>query len=355
MKNVYLVLTDLHLDFQKANRIDYFGEIIDALSQVMSIANKYREQGYTVTLLLLGDVFDGSVSNPSEAMHATEIFRFFCTQFSKVYSVVGNHEITYAKDNPFWFLVNSVDDIELSGIRRYIQPRGMNNTISVPSQVVDGEVAFYFNHYGIPAKVPNEGSIRIGLFHQNVGSNDICKMWGTFDDVEEAAYVQAYNYSFFGHMHLARGEYFLNESHTCKGIWLGTIGRTKVTEVLDENLDVTVPVIIVEDGVFKEYAREYVHLRPFAACVDVERLKAAESNKELIQEKAATALTSYTGETLFDTLHGSLGSTPLAFFLDFLDRPWDVVLDEYNKTFNNISSSSEDTSTNAENDEGCDT
>lgn len=332
MKNAYLVVTDLHIDFAKANRLNYFAEVVDAMNSILSVATKYREMGCEVKLLLLGDVFDGSISNPSDAMQAVELVRYFCANFAGTWSVVGNHEISYAKDNPYWFLVSSLDDPSLSSVRRYIQPRGLSPTVVVPDVLEDGEVKFYFNHYGTSAKTPSGTGVFIGLFHQNVGSNDICKMWGTFDDVEEAAYVQAYNYCFFGHMHLAKGKYYLNSSHTCLAEWLGTIGRTKVTEVSDEDLQVNIPCIRVDDGKFVGIEDNSITLLSEEASIDRARLQASEESKRIVQEHRQISVNTFKGKTLFDSVEGSLEGTPLAFLLSFLDHSWDEVQHSYNET-----------------------
>lgn len=331
-KNAYLLVTDLHFDFLKANRKDYFGEIVSAMDDIIQLSKKYKEQGYTATLILLGDVFDGSTSNSSDAMQALELFRYFCSEFDKVYSVVGNHEISYAKDNPFWFLVSTITDDALARIRRYIQPRGILNTIEIPATIVDGEVTIYFNHYGTSPKVPTSIGVNIGIFHQNVGSNDICKMWGTFDDVEEASYVQAYNYCFFGHMHLAKGRYYLNEQHTCCGEWLGSIGRTKIPEILDDSLEVNVPAILVQDGAFQKIEDNHILLKSFDECVDKLKLAASAKSKKLVIDKQKFSANKFKGDTLLQTLEGAFAGTPNGFLLTFLNRSFQEVLYSYQQT-----------------------
>lgn len=335
MKNVYLVVTDLHCDVEKANRVNYFGEVLQAIQDIMLIADKYRKEGASVKLIFLGDVFDAGLNNPNDAMQLMEVFYYFCSIFDGVWSVVGNHEISYAKNNPFWFLVSDLQDESLRSLKRFIQPRGLTGRIVVPSTIVDGDTVMYFNHFGTPAKAPTEGEVRIGLFHQNVGSNDICKMWGTFDDVEEASYVQAYNYLFFGHMHLAKGAFWLNEERTCRGEWLGTIGRTKVDEIQDDCLEVNIPAIEVCDGHFCAVHDNIIQLWPRERAIDIPRLDAAQKSKELIAERKNVATNNYSGETLFSTLEGSFAGTPLAFVFSFLNHPWDEIYREYTETLSN--------------------
>lgn len=331
-KNVYLLMTDLHFDFNKANRLNYFGEVMSAMQDISNINDKYKVEGYTTHLIFLGDVCDGSLSNASEAMQAIEILRYFCGRFDKVHAVVGNHELTYARDNPFWFLVSEVQDIELASARRFLQPRGLTNTISVPSVLTDGEVNFFFNHFGTTPKVPQQAGKHIGLFHQNVGSNDICKMWGTFDNVEEAAYVQGYHYCFFGHMHLAKGRYYLDESHTCVGEWLGTIGRTKVDEIQLESLDVNIPAVIVVDGKFVAVEDNTITLPPPVECIDYAKLRASQQSRKMVLERQQAVQSTFVGNSLFETLEIAFANTPHSFLLDFLDRPIDDVLYSYRQT-----------------------
>lgn len=341
MKNVYLVVTDLHCDIDKANRLNYFGEILSAIESIIAIGNDYRERGYSVKLIFLGDVFDAGMSNPSDAMQLMEVFYFFCSTFDGVWSVVGNHELSYAKNNPFWFLVSQMSDEGLSRLKRFIQPRGLTSRIVVPDVIDDGNVSIYFNHYGTEPKVPDHGEVRIGLFHQNVGSNDICKMWGTFDDVEEASYVLGYNYCFFGHMHLAKGVYWLNETHTCRGEWLGSIGRTKVDEILDDSLEVNIPAIVVEDGVFVRVDDNPIKLMSREETIDFPKLEASQKSRELIKERKEFAANNYHGETLFSTLEGAFAGSPLAFIFSFLDHPWEEVYREYTQTLSNPLASEE--------------
>ncbi len=332
MRNVYLLVTDLHTDVDKANRLNYFGEILNAMQDIISIASKYRIAGTSVNLILLGDVFDAGSTRSEDAMQLMEVFYYFTSVFDKVWSVVGNHEITFASNNPFWFLVSDMKDASLSRIKRFIQPRGLTGRIIIPDKIVDGDTVLYFNHYGTEPKEPREGVTRIGLFHQNVGSNDICKMWGTFDNVEEAAYIQGYNYSFFGHMHLAKGEYWLNEAHTCKGEWLGTIGRTKVDEILDDSLEVNVPAIIVDNGRFVSIERNNIHLLSYRDTVDVPRLEASKRSREQAMQRRDVAVANYHGETLYDTLAVSFADSSAGFMLSFLDKSWDEVYHEYQQT-----------------------
>lgn len=322
MKDAYLVITDLHFDYSKANRLDYFRESLNNIENIMGIAAKYKEKGYSVNACFLGDVFDSSFSNVMEAMQAVDIFKFFCSNFTNVYSVVGNHEITYAKNNPFWVLTANVEAESISSIKRYLKPIGICGTLVVPDVIKNGDTTIYFNHFGTTAKVPNTKGVNIGLFHQNVGSNDICKMWGTFDDIKDADYVLGYNYCFFGHMHMAKGAYWLNKTQTCKGEWLGTLGRTKITEIEDDNLQVNVPAILIDDGVFKCVEDNHFNLPPYKECVDQKKVEASKVGEEIVKEHQKVVNKVSLGKTLYETLEMSLADTPCSYVLQMASGSW---------------------------------
>ncbi len=344
---MYLLVTDLHCDTEKANRINYFGEVVNSMQDIINIADSYRKQGYSPRLILLGDVFDGGIANPSDAMQLMEVFHYFCSMFDKTWSVVGNHELSFITNNPFWFLVTTIEDDELSRVKKLIQPHGLTQCITVPSTIVDGDTTFYFNHYGIPPHVPQATGTRIGLFHQNVGSNDICKMWGTFDNVEDAAYIQGYNYSFFGHTHLAKGRYWLNKEHTCQGIWLGTIGRTKADEVIDDSLMVDIPAIIIEDEKFQRIEYPQIKLQSRLECIDELKLQAAKQSRAVVEERKRISEVNYTGEGLYDSLRISLADGPLEFILSFMDASWDEIRSQYKETLEHLPEGDTENGTNS--------
>lgn len=324
--------------------MNYLGEILQAIQDILNIADKYKSQGYSVNLIFLGDVFDAGSARSEDAMQLMEIFYFFTEKFSNVWSVVGNHEITYASNNPFWFLVAEIRDDSLSLIRRFIQPRGITGRVVIPDKVVDGEVSFFFNHFGTEPKLATGGKVRIGLFHQNVGSSEICKMWGNFDNVEDAPYVQGYTNCFFGHIHMGRGEYWLNKEHTCTGEWLGTIGRTKVDEIVESHLEVNIPAVLVEDGRFVAIDKNFIQLPDFDKTVDKVKLEAYKKGREKFVERKKVATANYTGKTLLDTLNVAFASSEIGFLLGFLNRSWNEVFHEYQQTLNNLPTHEEESS-----------
>lgn len=327
-------MTDLHYDTSKANRMNYSAEVMGVLEQVLAIKEKYSEAGYSVKLVLLGDVVDGAMTQADEAMRCVDLLRFYTSLFSGTYAVLGNHEQTYTEGNPFWFLVSELADPDLKKISRALQPQSVNACIEVPATLEDGNVVFHFNHYGTPPKLPSEqDKVHIGLFHQNVGSNDICKMWGTFDDVEEASYVQGYNYCYFGHMHMAYGKYYLNEAHTCLAEWLGTACRTNVLEVENAPLEFNVPAVIVEEGVFTRVEDNYVTRGAARDVIDYAKLNNTRAMAEQVRIIREIVGSHVTGNTLFECVQSAAAVDGLDSLLNLLDGSFEQVRSLYKRGF----------------------
>ena len=329
MKNAYLIVPDLHYATVKEHRLDYLSEVLSCLTQILDIRNQYASRGYNVYLIFLGDVIDGPIQRSEDAMRCQNVFRYYASLFSGVYCVVGNHEINNSLSNPFWFLVSRIDDKALLEVGRPLQPQALDSVIQVPDMIQDGEVKFYFNHYGIAPKTPNNSKISIGLFHQDVGSNKICKMWGTFDDAEEASYLQEYNWSFFGHMHLASGRFFLNAQKTCIGEWLGTCVGTTVTEVEELSGECKIPVVIINDGQFVEVADEYIKRSVASKVIDYEKLKVTRATTALVRDVKFAADQVTHADTLISAIRTAATNANLGGLFELLTEGNEVVISSY--------------------------
>lgn len=335
MKNVYLVIPDLHYASYKEHRVNYFSEVLSIIQQLLDICNKLRIAGNKVYLLFLGDIVDGSISKVEDAMRCQDLFSFIRMQVDGIYTVLGNHEENNVSDNPFWFLLSELEDSALEQLAKPIQPKGVSSVIKVPATLQDGEVTFYFNHYGVPAKVPEVDGISIGLFHQNVGSNYICKMWGTFDDVEQASYVQAYNYCYFGHMHLALGKFWLSETQTCQGEWLGTCIGTNINEVTALPRDASIPAIVVVGGKFQRIDHYIIHRSDPKQVIDYSKLERTQASAEFLTKCREVTSTVRTMDSLYTSVHCAADNAGMGFLVDMLQQNYDVVVHEYKQGLEN--------------------
>lgn len=318
MKTAYLLVTDLHYNVKKEHRVNYFGEVLTVLQQVIEINDKYKQRGYETVLIFLGDVIDSSINSADDAMRCLDVLRFVSSQFRDTYTVLGNHEQHNISGNPFWFLVSSLEDESLFKLSKAIQPQSVNGSFRVPATIRDGDVTIYFNHYGTPPKVPNGDGVNIGLFHQNVGSNSICKMWGTFDNVEEAAYVRSYNYCFFGHMHLAVGKYYIGDTNTCVGEWLGSCVGTNVNEVTALKDDLNIPTILIEDGHFSCIEDNAVKRIEAERAIDYQKLELTKATQQMVAASKDLVTRDITASTLFEQVSIAAKEAGLDFLVELL-------------------------------------
>ena len=177
-------------------------------------------------------------------------------------AVIGNHELSYYKDNPFWTLMDRIESNKVKGIlNRTWQPRGLLKLINVPDTIEDGEVVFHFNHYSTGISKPIPTKINIGLFHQDITSKaivedmklnkglDVFEGNPIYFDKTNALY--GYDYAFIGHNHKIYGQWTYIEDDTqfkTEIYHLASLGRPNHTEVSNKFLERNLPAVIIEDG-----------------------------------------------------------------------------------------------------------
>lgn len=215
--NAYLIISDLH-DFYKniENRINYVKEIDVVKQKILEIGIKYREAGWNVNAILLGDVFHRAYQSVDFAILANNYWMLAKKLFTDIYCVLGNHETTYYASNPFYTLVNSIESEKVRKILNKVwQPRGLENIFRVVDTVVDGNVILHFNHYGTPISRAIPEKVNIGLYHQDIINSEIRDLMTTtysndlyycrpinFDNTD---IFDGFAYNFFGHMHKVYG------------------------------------------------------------------------------------------------------------------------------------------------------
>lgn len=309
-KNAYLIISDLHKSYKNfRNRYNYDVEIGHVQQQIVDTAKKYKLQGYDVTLLLLGDVFHNSYNDVFRAVHDNNFFILMSEVVGKIYSVLGNHELSYYSSNPFYTLVSEIRSQKVQAImNRVWTPRGIVQAISVVDELVDGDVVFHFNHYSTPVTDPvlwerqnnreGNGCLHVGLFHQDFASKAVVDLMRRRLDInfyaepiEDSALelLNAYSYCFFGHMHSVYGT-FLTDAGT-RLCYLASLGRTNEKEVNDNFLERNIPAILVEDGRFASADDNVFQLLSRSECVKEAAVAASHEQYEV--QKARKQIKGY--------------------------------------------------------------
>ena len=272
-RDVFLIITDLHASYRNKNsRHDYLNEIDYVIDNLFKIIESYPYDN--VYLIFLGDVVDNSYKDQAKAVYLNNLFVLLLNKVKGIYFTVGNHEMTYYRDNPFWTLFNTIESEELKKVMtKSWQPKGLLNLGHIVDRLEFGEVVFNFNHHptrvldAIPAK------INIGFFHKDIVSKaivedmkinnelDIFEVKPTY--VEKSNLLRGYQYCFFGHVHKIYGRWIYEDEQTQEKTllcYLASLGRPNHTEVKNNFLERDIPAVIISDGKFQEIEHNFFNL-----------------------------------------------------------------------------------------------
>ncbi|GAA0101661.1 hypothetical protein UT300012_23760 [Paraclostridium bifermentans] len=258
----YIVVSDLHSSYKnKDNRHDYLGEIEFVIDKIFETCKKYIELGYEVCLIFLGDITDNSFKDQSKAIYFNNLFVLLQRLVSKIYCVIGNHEMSYYKDNPFWSLMTSINSERIKKvITRSWQPTGAIQLVEVLDTLDLGNTVLHFNHHATDVSRPIDGKTNIGLFHKDIISSAIIEDLRLNEGVDifeaKPTYIEknpevlrGYKACLFGHMHKIYGKWIFTDDLTSDEIeliYLASLGRPNQTEVMDNLLVRNLPAIIID-------------------------------------------------------------------------------------------------------------
>lgn len=226
-----------------SNRKDYKEECVRIYDTLVNIIkNNRREKTYVV---FLGDIFHSKFADSQAYLdwfQKMQVLRAIC---NGVFSVIGNHEITYRDQNPFWSLVGDVESMSA----RTLGLKGTGNLpiIRIPDSLEIYDNQMIFNHFNTRVILP-EGKINF-LFCHNYWmtkqlSDSLAKLniaqvdtkYIEYGEICDGCAISHFNEAFFGHNHMLMGDYkfdwdygdvpFTN-AHFC-----GSLGLTNINEVI---------------------------------------------------------------------------------------------------------------------------
>lgn len=293
-KTAYLIASDLHLNYKNLrNRINYRDEVMVACKKLISIGTEYKNKGYRVVLLLLGDVFNRSYNDIFNACTDNNFFYVWNLKFGEIYSVLGNHELSYYSANPFYTLLSNIESEKVRGILNKVwEPVGSSGVIHVVDRLDDGNVSFLFNHYGTGIATTVDGNTNIGLFHQDIVCSEVVQAssmnydtttYGVPVDIEGSRILDNYDYCFFGHMHTVYGTYRTGSGTIL--CYLASLGRTNVNEINNKFLQRNIPVICVEDGNLAGAYDNFFDLPSWEASVKEDKIAESKQKAEVEKER----------------------------------------------------------------------
>lgn len=306
MVNAYLLISDLHdTDANIPNRINYQNEIIHVKNKIIEVCTSYKDKGYCVYPIFMGDIINRSYKGVIDGININNFLVLLSSEIGQCYSLVGNHELSFYKNNPFWATIRDMSSAKIANLRDKVwQPQGMLNVLRVVDMIEDGEVLIHFNHYSTPISKPLEGKVNIGLFHQDIlfrGITSYIKevyettIWDNYIQyVDDSSILNGYKHAFLGHFHEIYGSWMWednNTSYETQITYLASLGRPKHVEVRDNFLERNLPAIIVKDGTFSHIEDNKFQLLPRHLCVKEDIVEKQKNSLE--HRKAKKELINY--------------------------------------------------------------
>lgn len=305
MKRVFIIPEPHLWDKSFKNRIDYPEEIFDYLSTITETISSLNGDKI---IIFPGDVFHRPFT---VVERMTQILNLFCDlnelTDGNVYSVVGNHELSYPKCNPFWMLCEDNTD-------RFIQFRNLPaygsfaQGIKVVDSLAVGNLLFIFGHYGRTDfdlnLLSNQDCVLIS--HNSIIEKSINEIISErykrntnlsyANDVYHLLSSQAIpitsqlKYVFVGHLHTAYSDFLVDEKVESVQLkfylrYMGSLGRTSVEQVRDDDLIRTIPQFIIENDSYT-YVPFEVSLKPYDL---VMKQQVVDDNKNKYAAKKALA------------------------------------------------------------------
>lgn len=263
-KHRVFIVPETHLkDTNIKTRKNYVAEMKDVHMAVRSVVNELKPD-FTI---YMGEIFNGSFTYAKDILFWMSEFLEMNT-VTKVITLKGNHEESYYKNNPFWYMAKGAG---INGLGIFKLP---------PNLVLD-DVVLTFHHFGVEPKYIR-GKKNIGLMHTDVMNPTLRKYLEVEDtyihDMQTPAQhlFPEYDMVFNGHMHKLCRQLKINRP--AKPLYLfytASLGRTNITEVdndfrtryiyvLDiegDNVDINlIPIVLpkYEDVVDEETRRREV-------------------------------------------------------------------------------------------------
>ena len=169
----YLVIPDLHLrSKQQGNRKNLLHKYNGFLEDIITLITTSKA---IHGVILLGDIWDRGVEGKfSDLIKPIALFQQISNLTNgNLYTMFGNHEDTYAKDNPFYSFVQLPPELEHHLRIKKEAPMFVLPVIKAPMQLTHGSGTIWFNHFD---KVEKRYKVdtnlhpvtNIGLYHDDL-------------------------------------------------------------------------------------------------------------------------------------------------------------------------------------------
>ena len=350
-----IVMPEPHIwDKNISTRIDYVGEIKEYMQEVKSIIEGETLDGSRVSVVWAGDIFHRGFNNVDEVLYwYTYFLELAGITEGRMYSVVGNHELSYYKGNPFWYLTSEMNSELLKGQRGLAYtPLGSINILNVTDRVEIGDrVVVSLGHYNTQPK-PVEGKVNVLVTHNSIIEEEIGRVLRNKYDRDplehfiDYSYVrtnkpfEGFEYAFVGHMHKAYGlftiDYGEDNIPDTRLRYLGSIGRTNSDEVQDNDRERVIPVLTIERSGEVIVEERTLTLRSRTETLDMGKMEESEKRYDKVKERKELEKVEYLLGSPIDTVRKSLSKYPaLLVWLDdsLTDKVPDFIIGLQNEVY----------------------
>lgn len=259
-------------------RKDYLTEIESYIGFVQDLIKK--DSGIC-WVCFVGDIFNKGFKDIEEYLGwvdwFTQLDKLLTQRGGCIYSVVGNHELSYSKNNPFWRLVSKDSfNTVCNWNTKAVSPKGLRDIIHVQDVVeISDKLSLFFCHYDGMAecrelvdehiKMFGDSKQRVCISHNSIISyvieNTLKMNYGrdplthfiSHERIESLSLFHKFDYVFNGHMHKAYSNFTITDTENNKQtklFYLGSLGRTNSEEINDKDLERMIPCIDVDDLTF---------------------------------------------------------------------------------------------------------
>lgn len=327
-KRVFIIPEPHIWDKNFKNRKGYPAEISGYLQEIIE---HIKSLDGDKIIIFPGDIFHQGFTSVSGM---TRALNFFVTlnriTDGNVYSVVGNHELTYTNNNPFWMMAE--DYTSRFAVQKSYAAYGIFKPgIKIKDSLVVGNLRFIFGHYGRTDYDVMPGNEDLVLISHNslIESTIEATMKDKYKRNLPTEYMKVtrltssaaipltsiLKYVFVGHMHTMYSQFLVDDESSSVHLkfclrYLGSLGRTSIREVDNSDLTRTIPQFVVQADGSYTYEPFNIQLQNYEQTIDLAVAKENEVKAAKVKTLKHIAATNSFGETPEDCIRRELADTP---------------------------------------------
>lgn len=336
MTRVFIIPEPHIWDKNFKNRIDYPNEIYSYLADIVQTIKCLDGNKYVI---FPGDIFHRGFDTVTGMTKALSLFiELNRITNGNVYSCIGNHELSYTKNNPFWMMAHNCT-ARFPMLKKMDTYGIFSPGIKIVDQLYVGKLKFIFGHYErTDYQVYDESCDLVLISHNSIIEKSIDDTLRTkYGRDTKTEYIRTtqlqsssalpiskdLKYVFVGHMHTAYSDFFVEDTieHVDMRFYLrylGSLGRTSVLEVDDRDLIRTIPQFVLTDANTYTYEPINIKLKSYNEVINLVALEDSAARTKTVKMLKTISSTNSFGETPADCIRRELDSTPV--YLSLFDE-----------------------------------